>query len=224
MCKPSCVRADRQDVSDALAKHKVSLRRLFLGVSASDGRVAGRKELAVLLNFDEWRLFFRECKLVGPDLTERDAKLVFTWARMAVVGESSLLGQLKERGDIKEVNLPFEGFCECICRLAILKSLPTDAEIKAAETSDAGMYIRHLCEADEAAYGALITSRGEPWPGAFHPRQSPGRCVDHMVMMIIRTVQGGAEGGPCGSGSAVCDEELSQSDVDNFSKSFLAKL
>lgn len=210
----------RQDVSEVLAKHEVSLRRLFMGISASDGSTVGKKHLASLLNFEEWKLFVRQCKLIGPDLTERDAKLCFVWARMAVIDGSS------EAGAVKENNLPFEGFLEALCRLATLKSLPNDAEIFESGTGDGGLFIRHLFTTDEAAYDKLVASRSSPWPGSdgFQASQTPGRCVEHIVNMIIRTVQGPHCAGPCGAGSDVSDEELAHSDVKSFSKIFHDKL
>jgi hypothetical protein len=82
----------REDVSETLAKHEVSLRRLFMGISASDGGEVGQKHMASLCSFSEWQMFVKLCKLIGPDLTERDAKLSFAWARMAVINGASEQG------------------------------------------------------------------------------------------------------------------------------------
>ena len=209
----------RQDVSEVLAKHEVSLRRLFKGVGEADGRTVASKHMASLVSFAEWKLFVRQCKLVGPDLTERDAKLAFVWSRMAIINGAS------NRGAEKEANLPFEGFLEALCRLAVLKSLPIDAELEAAGTLDAGLYVRHLYVTDEAAYDELIATRSSPWPGNFNMGQPPGRCVEHLIMMIFRTVQGVADDengpGPCGAGSSVDSSELAQADVKKFCRVFL---
>lgn len=213
----------REDVSETLAKHEVSLRRLFMGISASDGGEVGQKHMASLCSFSEWQMFVKLCKLIGPDLTERDAKLSFAWARMAVINGAS------EQGAVKESNLPFEGFLEACCRLAVLKSLPTDAEIEASSSADAGLHIRHLIATDEVAYNELVASRSSPWPGSFRePKQEPARCVEHIIMMLIRTVQGGpGASGPCGSGSKqekISNAmELSQADVKLFCKIFANK-
>ncbi|KOO32951.1 flagellar associated protein [Chrysochromulina tobinii] len=146
---------------------------VHLGInSASDGGEVGQKHMASLCSFSEWQMFVKLCKLIGPDLTERDAKLSFAWARMAVINGAS------EQGAVKESNLPFEGFLEACCRLAVLKSLPTDAEIEASSSADAGLHIRHLIATDEVAYNELVASRSSPWPGSFRePKQEPARKV-----------------------------------------------
>lgn len=44
-----------------------------------------------------------------------------------------------KKGSDKENNLPFEGFMEALCRLSVLKALPTDAELAETGCSDAGI-------------------------------------------------------------------------------------
>ena len=47
-------------------------------------------------------------QLIGGDLTERNAALCFVWSRLCVPAPYS------ERGEVRMVNLPFEGFLEAI--------------------------------------------------------------------------------------------------------------
>ena len=86
------------------------------------------------------------------------------------------------RGFAKENNLPFEGFLEALCRLSMLKALPTDEELAAAEEPDAGRYLAWLAMEQEDAYDELIESRAVPWGG--EPYQPVERCVRHMLAVI----------------------------------------
>lgn len=166
-----------EDVCNVLIQYEPSLRRLFLAVGASDAANVGTKHLAALWSFSEWLLFLRKCGLLGSDLTERDAKLAFGWARMAVIDGQS------DSGAVKEANLPFEGFLEAICRLSILKSLPTDDEIEVDGHIDAGAFMFDMKTSDETAYDKLVASRAAPWPG--FASQPPSRCVEHMISLMF---------------------------------------
>ena len=52
--------------------------------------------------------------------------------------------------------LPFEGFLEALCRLSILKALPTAAELAEAEEPDAGSFLINLEESDQVTYAAFL--------------------------------------------------------------------
>lgn len=169
-----------EDVSNVLIQYEPSLRRLFLAVGGSDAAEVASKHLASLWSLSEWLAFLRKCRLLGSDLTERDAKLAFAWARMAVIDGQS------DKGAVKESNLPFEGFLEAICRLSILKSLPTEDEIKEAGHVDCGAYMLDLKISDETAYDKLVDSRAAPWPGS--ATQPPSQLVEHMVSFMFHLV------------------------------------
>jgi hypothetical protein len=64
-----------------------------------------------------------------------------------------------ERGRRMEQWLPFEGFLEALCRVAMLKALPTMPEVVGAGFSDAGQWLYHLRMADEEAYERLLNER-----------------------------------------------------------------
>ena len=170
-----------EPVDIVLRRHETNLRLIFGGIAGSEGQAIGNTLSVNLCDLGEWKTFLRGLGLIGPDLTDRDGTLCFCWARMAVIDGESKKGSLKER------NLPFEGFLEAICRMGVLKALPTDDEIAAAGFSDAGMYMRHLKETDENTYEKMLAARAAPWPGA--APQPIERCVEHIVTIIIRSIE-----------------------------------
>lgn len=142
----------------------------------------------------------RKLQLVDDDLSDRDAKLCFVFSRMCVIdGESA-------RGRAKESHLPFEGFLEALCRLAALKALPTDEEVKAAGHADAGGYLLQLRDEKPNLYEALLRERAVPLGGQL--AQPIWRCVDHLVSLMIRTIEEGTAGKD--------DLQLSEHEAKNF--------
>ena len=69
--------------------------------------------------------------------------------------------------------LPFEGFLEALCRLSILKALPTAAELAEAEEPDAGSFLINLEESDQVTYAAFL--KVDAGPRAWEPPTLP--CV-----------------------------------------------
>ena len=90
--------------------------------------------------------------------------------------------QASERGYLKEGCLPFEGWLECLCRVSLLKALPTDAEVKAQGCADAGVALIHLRVTDPAAYKQRLADDATPWGGK--PRQPIERCVHHLRLRV----------------------------------------
>ena len=81
-----------------------------------------------------------DCTLLG----DRHAALAFHYSIMAVIDADT------DEGRVKATTLPFEGFLEALCRMSLLKSLPTDEMIAQAEEPDAGAYLFALRDADAA--------------------------------------------------------------------------
>ena len=148
-----------------------------------------------LVSLEVWMNAMRALGLMNVDLAERDILLCFSWSRMAVVDGST------KSGASKELNLPFEGLMEALCRVACMKALPTDDEIFDAECMDAGTYLARLQLYDTPAYEKLINERKTPWGG--EPTQPSHRCVAHLLSLIIRRIKvgrgvdGGEECQPC---------------------------
>lgn len=166
-------------VIDVLLKHEQSLRNIFIGVAGGGGRTGKGSEL---ISLEEWTNFLHGLQFIGIDLTLRDAHFAFCWSRMGVINGRT------DRGSLKESCLPFEGFLEAVCRVATMKALPTDEEIKAAKHKHAGAYLAAFEEADDVAYKDFLTERATPW-GDEPTLQPVARCVDHLVAMIIHIME-----------------------------------
>ena len=134
----------------------------------------------------------RALEMMQDDLTDRDATLCFVWSRMCVIDPRTRLGHMKES------HLPFEGFLEALCRLAILKALPTDYEIsegicrgdEMAELrgcEDAGEYLARLLDDAPGEYQELMLERATPWGD--EPDQPVCRCVAHLLSLIVRLIK-----------------------------------
>jgi len=103
-------------LTNVLVSFEKSLREIFAGV-AGGGRTGAGSDLICL---GEWVDFLNAVDFIGPDLTKRRACFAFVWSRMCVVNPRT------KQGYMREESLPFEGFMEALCRIAVLKALPTD--------------------------------------------------------------------------------------------------
>lgn len=171
--------ADTRGVIAVLTNYEDSLRNIFTGVAGGGGR-SGKG--SSLISLDEWKKFLDGLGFIGIDLTMRDACFAFAWSRMDVINGRS------DRGALKESCLPFEGFLEATCRIALLKSLPTDEEIAAANHKHAGAYMAAYLEEEEDAYLMMLADRATPW-GQEQTLQPVVRCVEHTISMMIHTME-----------------------------------
>lgn len=172
-----------EEVDGSLRRHEKALRSIFHGLQVEGlaSPTSRWPSLGQVIDLSTWMDFLRSLELFDVDVAEREGQMAFAAARMMVVdGE-------KDKGQAKDTHLNFEGFLEALCRLSVLKALPTDVEIAKADMADAGEYLRHLKANDPAAYAHLLKSRGSAWPG--EPTLQPmGRCVEHLIRLIIATI------------------------------------
>ena len=89
------------------------------------------------------------------------------------------------------VHLSFEDFLEAIVRMATMKALPFDDEIAEAGCADAGQLILEL-QRHPDTYEAFMRDHAQAWDEA--PRQPIDRCVDHLLSLIVHTVEGSVKG------------------------------
>ena len=132
-------------------------------------------------------------ELIREDVSVRDAKLCFSLSRMAVIDGRTAKGKLKE------TNLPFEGFMEALCRLSVVKALPTDEELARLQCPDAGVFMQRLLSSDfddqtmdEFDPNVFFAERGADWGET--PRQPMHRCLSHTIACIIRAVEAESRG------------------------------
>jgi len=185
---------------DVLRRYEATLRGLWSEITVKRGPAKR------LLSFEAYLKLMRRIELITTDLTERDVAFSFSWSRMVVGMPYSTAAQVKNK------HLPFESFLEALCRIAVLKALPTDEEIAKSGLKDAGQYLHYLkCEATEE-YNAIMSSRATLWGNP--PRQRVDRCVDHLLSMIVFKI----EEETCGHDMDVTGKEL-HSFFKNFDQS-----
>jgi len=147
------------------------------------GGVNAAKGLAnKLVAYPDWKDMVSMLGLADSDLSVRDVSLCFLWSRMRVVDEQD------PKGRLRLMHLSFEDWLEALCRVATLKSLPTDEEIAEAEAPNAGVYMKELAEEEPAAYDQLMKSRAIAFGAT--PLQPIWRCIEHLIQIIIVHVQG----------------------------------
>ena len=177
-----------------LEKRLPSLRTIFEGLVKASQNAANRRPK--LLSLTDWLGFLKAAAVTGADVSERDATLCYCWSRMCVIDERTEIGYLRE------VNLPFEGFVEAICRLSTLKALPTDAEVAAAKSPNAARYLHDLMLEDDDAYKMLVRERAAEWGS--EPSQPLPRCVEHTCSTIFFAIHVALGGNP----SDDCDADV----------------
>ena len=186
-------RAYLEDATTVLALNEPSLRAIFDALTAACGPAMHSKKLVAL---PAWLQFARAIGLIGVDVSQRDATLAFAFSRMIVVDNQTLSGWLED------TCLPFESFCEALCRMAVLKALPTAQEIAEAEEEearkDAGSFFKWLATEDEERYEAILRERGTPWgsgsDGASWGSEPLGRRLAAMLSIIFRNMEEGSQG------------------------------
>lgn len=160
----------------------------------------------------------RECRLLNVDVSEREAILTYAWSRPAVIDSQSVGGRQKE------ARLPFEGFLEALCRLSILKALPSDEDIQTAGEADAGSFLLNLEERDTASFNSFLSDPSTHAEWGEEPRgkacEAVSRRVTHLLHLIIRVIEGrgsqAAGGGDGGGGGGGGNMELSAAEMSKW--------
>ena len=102
----------------------------------------------------------------------------------------NVVDEQNDKSRIKWTHLSFEDFLEALCRLAVVKALPTDEEVERAGCSNAAQHLLQLEERDLATYNRFLMERRRS-SAKIQDLQPVARCVEHLVHMIIVKTQGG---------------------------------
>ena len=203
-----------RETSAMLSHHLPSLRSIF-EIYAEKGTGGPEPDGATdMMSAAQWFALMRDLGL-AKECGVRQLHLIFAQSRMAVIDEARTRAH---QGQLTQ--LPFEGFCEAMVRLAMLKALPSDKEMKKNGFCFPGEYV-----------GAILT-RGmqmyEAWVKVSKRRNDIGRGdpifgrVDMLLLLVVSVVQFGVEqqvGGPTLLLRGHPDELLSLEEVNRYWKS-----
>ena len=159
-------------VTELLEANLSSLENLFDALCKRSYARMKPQGLKDRLALEEWLDFLNHSKLIGQDLSERDAMLCFASARMVVVETRTEIGKRRDS------MIQFQGFMEALCRASTLKALPTTAEIEAAGCKNAAQWI----EENQDEYMAILSTRAPPWG------TDPVRPVEESMKMVLDIV------------------------------------
>jgi hypothetical protein len=185
-----------EKVSVLLHSHRRSLRGIF-EVYADFPNLKVRDDK--LLSLADWMLLLRHLNFFDEAFQQREGTLCFVFARLRAVDEES------ERGKKRINHLSFEDFLEAIVRCATMKALPTKGELIFSGYKDAGSFLVQL-RTNPAAYAQFVEHRERAWDEPL--RQPIERCVEHLLSLVIRTIEVSTTGWG--------DGKLSKSEITRF--------
>ena len=163
-----------------LREHEVSLRNLYVAYAKGDGNLSNKvidseKKLSLL----EWGKLVQDLGFT-EEIGERSVVECFIRARMLVVGE------LTEATRGQQNTLTFEDYLEALVRLALVKVIPSDVEISAANHRLAGEYLAALGPSGYRDWYARETQKSL----AERQRSVPShRRLKRLIEFIIYTIE-----------------------------------
>lgn len=177
--------------SDAILENMSTLKSIFNQYCYSD-KDGVDNELRTSMSFEEYNVFVRDFDICDHLFTPRDATLAFVWARLRVIDDGK-----SKRGRARLTNLSFECFFEVLCRIAMMKVLPTDMELGYAEQEDAANFFASLAAESSPTNDVLRKWRDEhretwdvDWEDEdYDPRQPCNRAFAHLLELLVYTVE-----------------------------------
>ena len=113
-------------------------------------------------------------------------------------------------------NLTRLEFIEALLRMSTMLALPTDLEIEEAGAADAGEFLIALQSSSPQLYADFLHERrprhSMPDCTDFHQHsaQPVWRCVEHLIKIIVRTIEGSTVREPAGADGVVQEDEIAR--------------
>lgn len=161
---------------------------------------------------DEWQSLVQDVGIFR-EIGVRRTFLTFVQSRMTVVDGST------RRGIEHNTQLTYEGFAEAVVRLASLKALPSDREMKAKGFQYPGEYLGSLINQGSAVYNRWLAKTQRAM--SQHKVDPIWRRVDMFVLLLVSIVHFGVEKLPGGASLLLRgkpEERLSYEEVKRFFK------
>lgn len=177
-----------EQTDDVLDRHVHAIRAIFLGYSReSDGSLP-------LMGLSLWKCLLSDVVLIDDYFTDRESTLAFIGSRMRVIDERDPITAKKIS------HLTFEDFLEALVRVADMKVLPTQEDVRTSPFDDVGFYYLDIVSRGPDSYSAWVRScrarveqlnierreRGEPESSE---RQTIQRALESLLIIIIRTIE-----------------------------------
>ena len=193
-----------EETSDVLLKYAPSLKVVFERYALGSGNAGKATDDKKLLGIEEFRDLVLDLLFVDSQFAEREAQYCFVTSRMRVIRESDT------RGRAKLLQLTFEDFLEAVVRMASIKAMPLDKEVRVAGCIDAGEYLLRLQLSGRLkAIDDFLVSHDVPTGKP--PIQPIHRSVEHLVTLILRSITT-----TMGRPTNATDLKLSEGDLKAF--------
>ena len=170
-----------EQMDNVLSKHMRSLRNIYDVYAGVVHDIHDGLEDNRWMSAAEWIRFCTDLGLVERFLPFRCAMQIFLWSRIRSRDDHQLGSEKRLR------HLFFEDFMEALVRMAVMVPLPTDADIAYLGCVDGGDYLQQLLTQDAEAFDSFAQERSQDWTR--EPRQRASRCVDHLLLYVIRTME-----------------------------------
>lgn len=186
----------REEVCAVIKHHNTTLKSIFTVYASGatvDGQTAKTGASGGLMGLDEWMDLMGDLGFV-KELTPRKAYLVFAQSRMIVVDETGLMvknGATVKNSRSQLTQLSYEGFLEAIVRVALIKGLPSDKEMRRqgfqypGELFGAKLDLGLVAFNEWIEYCRLKNRRGHGDP--------IWRRLDMLLLLIVNVMQFGVE-------------------------------
>ena len=177
------------EMDDLFRPHRRVLRLIFFKYKGKTAQNAGLDEM----DMPHFIKFVEDCNLIDTDYSFRDAKLAFTYSRMRVISD------LMEHQ--KSTSISCVDFLEAIARIATIKPLPTDEELRVRQLHSIEEYassllkgvkrglVRRQVRSERGAVGSVrgagCGARGSVVLRVYGVLRCVRRCVAALLLVYI---------------------------------------